>query len=227
MKTRMLFSCLLLLTRFPAGADIADWIAVSERRDNAIIAGMLRESRLQDQIAIVQALGMRKDFYLSEIIDFLTDTRGPYAVDNQDYLLRVLLSSVFPPPGVIAEEDLRTRLLVNRSAFEKLVMSLGKTADLQLRAEIVRLIPYGGQPRLYGLLLAEADGILTLLADGKVTAAQQDYILTYLLALEEIADTVFLETCLGIFERSAQAEISRTARRVIRSLQGRGQPAAN
>jgi len=227
MKNRILLACLLFLPLSLFGADIADWIALSDRRDNAVIASIMRDSPFREQIAVVSALGKRKDFYMSEIIDCLSGSRGIPAFSRGDYLLRVLLASVFPAPDAVSALELQTRLLANQECFARLVASLRQIEDLQLRAEIIRLIPYSGQPSYLGALMAEADLILTLLTDRKVTAAEQDYILAYLAAVEKVGDAVFLEPCVRIYEISAQARIRRTAERVISGLKEAVESSAN
>jgi hypothetical protein len=231
MKTLLMLFCLLAAAAGGAGADITNWIAVSDRRDNALIAATITGSPLRNQIAIITALGARKDFYVSEIIDCLAFTRSPRDVPHMDYLLRLLLSSVFlsgdgaaGDGGVAAE--CRARLLANQASFDKLVMGLASFPDLQLRAEIVRLIPCSGSPQHRGALLAESDMLLEMLADGKLTAAQEDYVLTWLLAVERIGDPVFLEPCLRIYERSSQPAVNRLARRVIQGLRKIEEPGA-
>jgi hypothetical protein len=216
MKNRIMLACLFFLPFSLFGADIADWIAVSDRRDNTVIASILRDSSFTEQIAIVHALGKRKDFYMSEIIDCLSGSRGIPELSRGDYLLRVLLVSVFPP--AVQGEELRARLNANKEAFGKLVKDLGGIPDLQLRAEIVRLIPYSGRSSHLGVLMAEADLIVDLLSDRRLTSAEQDYILAYLLAVEKVGDAVFLEPCVRIYEQSAQARVSRTSESVIRVL---------
>jgi hypothetical protein len=237
MKTLTLLFCLLTVPFSAATADIGDWVAVSDRRDNTVIAAAIIDSLLNEQILAIRALGRRKDFDVSEIMDTLGFTRWPNDSSRSDYLLRLLLSSVFPPlaggdPGAgsggsdgdaSAVMELRMRLLANKDSFDRLAAKIGTMEDLQLRAEIIRLIPYTGSMKQRGYLLAEADAVLEMLADGKTTASQTDYILTYLLALKQLDDAIFLEPCLRIFERSAEAAISRLARSVIRSLSASGQ----
>ena len=225
MKKRMLLLCLLWVPFCGAGADIGDWIVRTDRHDNPMIAIAILESPFQDQIAAVKALGSRSDFHVSEIIDSLYTTRPPSNAGCLEYLLRLLLSSVFPEPdaGFYADVDaeLRARLRTNRGSFDNLAAGLGSIEDLQLRAEILRLIPYRGDAKQSTYLLAEADVIVEMLSDGRATVSEQNYILTYLRAVQKIDDAVFLESCLRIYERSAETPVSRAARTVIESLRKR------
>jgi hypothetical protein len=227
MKIRMMLLCLLCVPFCGAGADIGDWVVYTDRRDNPMIAAAILESPFQDQIAAVKALGLRADFNVSEIIDSLFATRSSRNVDCLEYLLRLLLSSVFPDPesgsyaDADAEAELRARLRTNHGSFDNLAASLTSIEDLQLRAEILRLIPYRGDAAQSTYLLAEADVIVEMLADGRATSSQQDYILTYLRAVQKLDDGVFLEPCLSIYERSAETPVSQAARTAIESLRKR------
>jgi hypothetical protein len=200
-----------------AAQDYASWIRYSGRGDNPLIVEMIQQADLSEALEIAEALGLREDAEIQEIILALGETVDPRPQWERELILRVLLASVFPSSQDVGK--LEAGLRENREGVDFLVDGL-PAFHLSLQREVIRLLAYTHRPEYSSALMAEGRRLAGLLTTqrGDLNGEQAGLTLTYLNTVQRIGNPEFADVVLLILERSRHLEVAEAARSVSRSL---------
>jgi hypothetical protein len=194
------------------------WVRQSDRSMNPEIIETLRTADYETSVSIMRALGGRGDSYVQDIILWLVST---YRGDRQykyDYLLEVLLASLFTrgsdPSG------LNERFAVNRNALHRLITDMPHLDGAGLKTELIRIIPLSGDGRYGAVLAGEASRLIALLQkrDGRLDAAGNQELLALLICMETLGLREYADQCVAIARLSANRDVVSLARKTAAGL---------
>jgi hypothetical protein len=194
------------------------WIAQSDRRMNPEIIEALRSADYETALTIMRALGGRKDPYVDDIILRLVSTHRGNRRYKYDYLLEVLLRSLFAPGADPAL--LRERFDVNRNALNRLITDMPHIGGTGLKTELIRIIPLSGDDRYGAILAGEASRLITLLQkqSGHLDTPETRELLALLTGMETLGLREYADQCVVIARLSADRNVVRTARKIAAGL---------
>ena len=200
-----------------AAQDYASWIRYSDRADNPLIVEMIREADLNTALEIAQAVGLREDVCIRDIILEVGETVNLRPQWERELVLRMLLASVFSPG--LDDEALEAALLENREGIDFLVAGL-PDFTLSLKREVIRLLGFLHPPEYAGPLMAEGRRLADLLTlqRGDLNGEQAGLTLMYLQTVQRVGNPEFSDVVLMILERSRHLEVAGAARAVARDL---------
>ncbi|MBN1835375.1 MAG: hypothetical protein JW820_05955 [Spirochaetales bacterium] len=218
MKLRRSSTALLVAVLLaPAGVhaqELAAWIPSTDRSMNPVIAPILAEGPLQDRVAAAEALGLRRDPFVADLVGALLALRHGPRAHEAELVLRVLLASVFPRSA--APEGLREPLAQNREALELLAAALPELRA-PLAREVYRLLSLLDEGRFTAALADEGRRLNEQLArrHGRSDAEQADRLMAYLEAAQRSGDPRLAPAVIGILETTMTAEVGQRAREVL------------
>ena len=200
-----------------AAQDYTSWIRYSDSTDNALIAEMIRQGDLGTALEIADALGLREDAEIQQIILAVGETIDPGSQWEGELILRTLLASVFP--ASLDKSELEVRLRRNREGFDFLVAGLPHFT-LSLKREVLRLLGFLHPPEYVRAIMSEGRYLAELLLNqqGQLNGEQAGLALTCLETLDRVAAPESAEIVLMILQRSRHLEVAEAARSVSRSL---------
>jgi hypothetical protein len=200
-----------------AAQDYATWIRYSDSADNQLIVEMIQQADLSAGLEIAEAVGLREDVQIQEIILAMGETIDPRPRWERELILRVLLASVFP--ASLDSGELEAALRKNREGIDFLVDGLPDFTP-SLKREVVRLLGTLHPPEYSSALMAEGRRLADLLTlqRGDLNGEQAGLTLTYLQTVERVGNPEFADVVLLILERSRHLEVAEAARSVSRSL---------
>ena len=198
-----------------ASACAADWgafVAHSSRSDDALIVTIMRDADLETRLQICRALGARKDPYAEDILGWLLSGSSQASQQGDELLLRVAMKSIFDES--LGEAALKERLDVNASFVEELGEDITRFHDLQLKGDILRLLPHISSGNRLAWLMEAGAGLVALLTrdGGLLSPAETGLAHDYLAAVETIGTADFSEQCLEMARLSRDRDFLRAAR---------------
>ena len=209
-----ILAILLLASRGAGAQDLAAWIPSTRRAANPLIGEVLVASPLEQRVRAAQALGLREDPYVVDLIGLLVGCLEGSARHEDELVLRVLLASVFPRS--LAPGELQRRIEVNMPAMELLAGGLDGYG-LGLARETYRLLSAGANARFAGALAAEGRRLGAALGEreGRSDVEQADRLVAYLEAAGNSGDPALAGNVVSILETTRTPEVGRAARRVL------------
>ena len=213
----IILSTLIYPTALPS-LDLSQWISSTDRGSNDVIIQFLSASDFGTSIQAIKALGLRKDSYVEDIIANLISSYSHKNFYEKEYLLRILLDSVFP--FELKRSEQTERLKINKEAVNMLAGNLYRFQDFQLKSEILRLLALSNHEEHQTALLAEGKNIVKLLIgqSGQVYPGQADLLLSYLEAAKASGNQDFIEPCLSIYELTGDSAVADRAGEVVQYL---------
>ena len=208
-----------------AAAYPLDWgafVAASNRGDDGLILGILKDGDFETGVQICDAVGLRKDPYAADILSWLLSGFAKSGQYKTEYLLRRAMKSLFDQS--MGDQVLRDRLVANSSVLADMVQGIGGFDDPQLTGTIVRLLPrLDGVDRLPALMNV-GTGIINRLrqTDGNLLLPDMGLALDFLSAVQAIGNTDFMDPCLAIARLSRDQNLVQKARQLSRQLAGSG-----
>jgi hypothetical protein len=197
--------------------ELASWIPSTDRSANPLIAEILAFSSLTDRLGAARALGLRRDPYVSDLIDVLLGKLYGTGRFEVELVLRVLLESVFPRS--LVPEALRPRLEVNRSGVELLADRLAEFGA-PLARETYRILGVAEDGRLRSALMDEGRRLTEALKrrNGSSDAEQADRLMAFLEAVEQSGDGLFAATVVSLLEITRTREVGVYSREVLATI---------
>lgn len=198
-------------------------VIYSDRSRNGFLLNLFLGEDLTDQICIVTNLGRRSDPFVEEFIISITDHMTPLKRDKYEYLLRVLLFSVFHPD--FDEDELRARILVNKKGVEYLVRQLHVFQDPMLKCQILWMIPHLHDPAFFSVCMTEGDHLLSILkqTSGMPGCLINQEIICLLEIVEQIGNKDYLPLCQSFIQFSRNKQVIEESRQLSKVLLQRNQ----
>jgi hypothetical protein len=208
-----IFICLFIT---PAGAlDCSQIVINSDRTNDPFLLHILFSRNLTDQVCILKYLGQRNDPYVEEYIFGIMSHMDPVKKDRYEYLLRVLLFSVFHPD--FDENELATRVLLNKRGIDFLISQIHTFYDPVLKCQIIWIIPYVHDQSSFSFCMTEGESLLSLLkkTKGMPDAVVNEEIICLLDTIQQIGNHDYLFLCQSFIELSRNKRVVDAARHTI------------
>ena len=229
-KTGLVF-ILITLAAFKAHpldscGELADFISHTNRQDNPLLISLIQTNTLDTSLCVLKALANRTDFYVEDILLSLLISSHPDSGYKQEYLLRVILTAVFP--STLSQNQMQQRTLLNNRAIQNLINQLTIFTDPMLRRQILNLVPFVQTPTAITALVNEGNLIISNLhsQQGNVSAPMRSEILSFFDAAlllknslrELLCCELLQEQIVSISEFAGDREVVDSARRVVKNL---------
>jgi hypothetical protein len=197
--------------------ELASWIPSTDRTANSLIAEVLVTSPLAERLEVAGALGLRRDPYVSDIVEILLGKLYGAGRCEVELVLRVLLASVFP--RTLAPGEIRRRLEPNRPGIELLADRLAEFGA-PLARESYRILGLAEGGRLRSALAYEGRLLVEALKrrNGASDAEQADRLMAFLEAVEQTGDDCFADTVVSLLETTGTREVGLYARDVLATI---------
>lgn len=198
-------------------AENTHWVFYTDRTNNPEIREFITESDLESAIQAAKALGSRPDPFVADIVAALLEQSSNRTASQSGFILRILLSSVFP--SGMDKQLLQKRLLENKESLDLLAANLSRFTP-QLKAEVLRLLRSPALESYDAILLEQGKELSDLLKsqNGFADAEQTALIETFLESVTSRKDPDFLDPVLRILERTRQKSIAEKAKLAALSL---------
>lgn len=219
MKKLFLVCFILCLFLEPVNSlDCRQIIINSDRSDDPFFLKILFSLDLTDQICIVTYLGQRRDPYVEEYIFGIMSRMVPLKRDRYEYLLRVLLFSVFHPG--FEEDELAARIFINKKGIECLISQLHIFHDPLLKCQILWMIPVVHDVSFFAYCMTEGEYLLTKVkqAKGMPDVMVNEEIICLLETIQQIGDRDYLFLCQSFIESSRNKRVVNAARETMKIL---------
>jgi hypothetical protein len=221
-KLFMIFSIMICLLSPIQPFDCSNMIKQSNRTRNEYFLKIFLSQDLTDQICIARALGQRADSYIEEFIFGIIGEMNGRDIDRLEYLLRVLLDSVFNTG--YDEEELGARVLINFRGITYLISILHTFHDPMLKCQIMKIIPYVHNSAYISSCMTEGEYLVSILkkTGGKPGSQVNGEILCLLDIMRTIGDEDYFFLCQSIIQLSHNRDVVKKAREIMNLLRTRG-----
>ncbi|MBN2533808.1 MAG: hypothetical protein JXB88_13010 [Spirochaetales bacterium] len=191
---------------------------MSDRSDDPFLLKLLFSQDLTDQICIVKYLGQRADPYVEEYIFGIMSYMDQYKKNRYEYLLRVLLFSVFHPD--FEQDELAARILINKKAIEYLVSRIHVFHDPLLKCQIMWMILHIHDLSSFAFCMTEGNYLLSILkqTNGMPDIRINEEIICLLDTIKQIGNDDYLFLCQSFVKLSRNKLVVDTARETITIL---------
>lgn len=220
-EMKILFlTCFLLciVLYIPWSLDYKGIVLNSDSSKNQYLLTLFLSEDLTDQLCILTYLGRRADPYIEEFIFEIMDHIVHPNKDKYEYLLRVLLFSVFHPG--FEEDELAARILINKKGIDHLVYQLHVFKDPLLKCQIMWTIPFLHDVSSFGFIMTEGNHLLSVVkkSQGMPGIKVNSEIICLLDTIQQIGDTDYLFLCNSFIKFSRNKEVVDKSRATIKIL---------
>lgn len=198
--------------------DCRQLILNSDRSSDAFFLKILLSQDLTDQICILKNLGQRPDPYVEEYIFGIMSRMESRKKDRYEYLLRILLFSVFNPD--FDEDELAARIVINKKGIEYLITQMHIFHDPMLKCQIIWIIPYVHDLSSFAFCMTEGEYLLSILKQtkGMPDSIINEEIICLLETIQQIGNHDYLFLCESFIELSRNKKVVDAARGTIKIL---------
>jgi hypothetical protein len=204
-----------------AGKEAWGWesfVKASSRSDDPVIIELVSKYDLQTALSVLKAVGERDDPYAGDILDAVAAGRGTRPDGQREYLLRILVESLFD--AGLSPATLSSRAEANRGSLDTLVRGLNGLEDPQLQSDLVRVMePLGAGAYASVVADALAESINGMQANaGNLSPMRTELLLSLLSYVSRHPSPDFLELSVSVARLSRDeraVEISRSISRAI------------
>jgi hypothetical protein len=220
---RIFFVCIIIsLSLTPAGAlDCSQIVITSDRSYDPFLLWILFSLDLTDQVCILKHLGQRPDPYVEDYISGLLSRMTPSKKERYEYLLRVLLFSVFHPD--LEDDEIAARVLINKRGIKDLISKIQSFSDPVLKCQIMWIIPSVHDLASFSFCMTEGNYLISILQEtmGTPDPLINEEIICLLKTVQQIGNTDYLFLCESFVELSRNKGVVDIARQTLRILLSR------
>ncbi len=194
------------------------FVKASDRADNPVIISLVQEYDLQTALIVLQAVGKREDPYAADILDALAAGHVTKLIYQKEYLLRVLLESIFD--SALPIPTLSSRAEANRESLDSLVRGLNGLTDPQLKSVLVKVIELlDGSEYTPAVAGAFSDSIQQMKDNGgNLSPMRVELLLSLLSYVSRHPSSDFLGMCTMVARLSRDARVVEKARSISATI---------
>lgn len=206
---------------FPIGncPELTRVVSLTDRASNSLVVSLLETEDLAQKICVLEALSLRADNSIEDILLFLTEPNHRSNKSSSaecELLLRVCVSAVFPLD--LAAEPMQRRIDMNSGALQTIVSRLPGFRDRLLRDHVLHLLAYMPEEHAIPALVDVGNKIICMLDDqnGRVAHDQKQEIRSFIKASRLLQNEVSKEqliTIAGLVRDRSTVELARDAAR--------------
>jgi hypothetical protein len=219
MSSTAAFLCIFLSVGLRTEADgWESFVKASDRADNPVIISLIQEYDLNTVLIVLQAVGEREDPYAADILDAVASGHVTKLTYQREYLLRILLESLFNsalPAGTIS-----LRVEANRESLDSLVRAFNGLTDPQLKSVLVKTIELlGGSGYVPVVAGALSDSIQEMENNGgNLSPMRVELLLSLLSYVSRHPSSDFLGICTLVARLSRDARVVERARSISATI---------
>jgi hypothetical protein len=190
--------------------SLPEWIILSDRSMNGEIVEMIKSTDYETALSIAEALGTRQDPYLADIIMAIFNTHHGKDSAKYEYLLEVMLHSLFNLK--LSDGELKNRYELNKGALNQLITNMPYVESPDLKKELIQIIPL--------ILACEMEALISILKKekGYLEKSQDQELLTLLWAMQRLALPDFIDLCNTVACLSSNKDVVKLARQAAGHL---------